>query len=352
MGTDTKSPKKLEILYILDLLKEHTDSEDPEHCLTQSKIAELLRTQYNMTVDRKSVKHNLSKLLEAYEDSIRYTDFERVGSSGNTQLVKTGWHYAHDFTESELRVMIDSILFSNYLPSRHRNDLINKIIRLGSKYSRAALSDQSAVMQERPVNKSMFSTIDIIGRAITDKRQVSFVYNHYERDKKLHPKLSGGRKKIYIVSPVKLLSHNGRYYLLAGCDGHDDLTNFRVDRITETKELDAPAVSIRSFREFENGVDLAQYVNEHPNMWGGKVVPCRFRCPEYLINDIVDWFGANFKVVSEEGSYIEVSVRVSEEAMKHWAVQYADCVEVMFPESLRETVRQTLREALARYEDR
>ncbi len=54
-------PKKLMIINILDILKKYSDE---DHRLTQKDIIELLKRDYNMTVDRKSVKSNLMTLLK------------------------------------------------------------------------------------------------------------------------------------------------------------------------------------------------------------------------------------------------------------------------------------------------
>ena len=49
-------PKKLVILYILDILQKYTDE---EHRLSQKEIQDILNREYEMTVDRKAVKRNL-----------------------------------------------------------------------------------------------------------------------------------------------------------------------------------------------------------------------------------------------------------------------------------------------------
>ena len=76
---------------------------------------------------------------------------------------------------------------------------------------------------------------------------------------------------------------------------------------------------------------------------------CVFRCPRYIMNDIVDWFGSKAGITKVDDDTIEIRVRISEKAMLHWALQYSDCVEVLFPESLRNDIAKTLREAAKRY---
>ena len=69
----TKQTKKMLIMDILEILKKYTDE---DHRLSQKDICEILKNEYSMSVDRKSVKRNISKLLEEgydieYSESIR-----------------------------------------------------------------------------------------------------------------------------------------------------------------------------------------------------------------------------------------------------------------------------------------
>ena len=52
----TAQPKKMLIMNILDILKKYTDE---NHRLSQKEIADILKSEYDMTVDRKAVKRNL-----------------------------------------------------------------------------------------------------------------------------------------------------------------------------------------------------------------------------------------------------------------------------------------------------
>lgn len=53
-------PKKLLIMNILDILRRYTDA---EHRLSQKDIVEILKTEYDMVADRKSIKRNIQSLI-------------------------------------------------------------------------------------------------------------------------------------------------------------------------------------------------------------------------------------------------------------------------------------------------
>ena len=69
-----------------------------------------------------------------------------------------------------------------------------------------------------------------------------------------------------------------------------------------------------------------------------------------MMNDIVDSFGTELHIEPQPDDRILVHVYAGEEDMRLWAVRFADAVEVLSPQSLRERIRETLRGALERYE--
>ena len=69
-----KSPKKLIIMNILDILKRYTDE---NHRLSQKEIQDILEREYDMTVERKAVKRNLMNLIE-FGYNINYSESVRI----------------------------------------------------------------------------------------------------------------------------------------------------------------------------------------------------------------------------------------------------------------------------------
>lgn len=101
---------------------------------------------------------------------------------------------------------------------------------------------------------------------------------------------------------------------------------------------------------FETGIRLSEYVKEHPNLWSGDAVHITFQCKQYMMNDIVDSFGTDLRIEKLPDDMIKVHVQVSESAMLHWGIQFADAIEVLSPQSLREQIVETLRNALKKYD--
>ncbi|MBR1393680.1 MAG: WYL domain-containing protein [Ruminococcus sp.] len=341
MPEKIRQPKKLAVVYILKILQDYTDR---QNTLTQTEIAEKLLEDYDMQLDRKSVRHNLSMLMEAGYPICFKEEATRIGADGAEQTIKSDWYYDHDdhFDRSELRVMIDSLLYANGLPKGPLSRLIGKIADLGSSFDRDSLRKNKTVLNTRPDNKQMFYNVSVITEAVEKGLNIRFNYGSRAIDGRLHPKEDNGVPKLFTVTPQKMVLVNGRYYLIAS-KAEGGLTHFRVDRIMNIRP--GEKVRRRSVRQD----DLRDYVSEHPYMWSGEVCHGSFRCPEWFIPDITDIFGTDYTIMKRENGIIEVSVRVGVKDLELWGMHYCDQVEILYPSEVREAVAKTLKESAERY---
>jgi len=345
-------PKKLLILYILNILREHTD---PDHPISQQKIVEHLESEYGMTADRKTVRRNLSKLMEAgypirfQGSTMDSQEIRRIGRNGKEQTILTNWYYCHQFEYGELSLLIDSVLSVDGLSKRHRIELIQKIETLTSKHFQSVRKKIDMDIYGKLVNQQMIFTIENIRQAIAKGRQLQFQYFDIGTDFKLHPRTADSKPRIYTVNPYQIIARNGHQYLISHMEQKEGLTHFRVDRIKNIEVLETPAKKLRELRGFENGLQLSEYVKAHPYLWSGEVRHITFRCKQYMMNDIADCFGTDLHIEPQPDDMILVHVHASEENVLLWAVQFADEVEVLSPQSLREQIAEKLRRAMDKY---
>src|SRR5690554_2768636 len=112
--------KQILILDLLEVLKKYSDE---EHGLTQQQILDILKNKYGYkTVQRKTVKNNLEKLRSYTKkidgELVRTRDVtKKFDEEENKVKVYSNFHYKHEFNEGELRLLIDSILFSKQMSS-------------------------------------------------------------------------------------------------------------------------------------------------------------------------------------------------------------------------------------------
>ena len=188
----TKQPKKMLIMNILDILRRYSDE---NHRLSQKEIIEILDNEYDMIADRKAIKRNLLNLMD-FGYNLEFTETIRRNKNGEDESIYSDWYLERDFSDAELRLLIDSLLFSKHIPCSQCEELINKISGLSNKYFKTKVRHVHNLPEDKPQNAELFYTIEILDEAIERNRQVVFNYGDYGTDKKLHlRKKSDGENK-------------------------------------------------------------------------------------------------------------------------------------------------------------
>ena len=330
---------------ILDILRQYSDE---NHKLSQNDIVELLERDYDMKADRKSVKRNITTLLEMgypidFKETLRMYP-NKDGVLEESYILSDFW-LDREFTDAELRLLIDSLLFSKHIPYSQCDDLITKLEGLSNRYFKSRVRFISTLPETAPKNRELFYTIEILDEAIANGKQVAFTYNEYGTDKKLHPK----RQREYIVNPYQMAATNGRYYLIGNYDKYDNLANYRLDRITGIRLLDTPVKPVRQVEGMKNGLYLPKHMAEHLYMFSGESVPVTFRMKKTILNDVIDWFGTEIAFYDETEDEVTARVTVNWSAMRYWAQQYCRFVKILTPTDLVEKIKEDLSEALRKY---
>ena len=336
---------------ILEILRQYTDE---NHKLSQNDIIELLERDYDMKTDRKSVKRNITSLWEmGYPIDFKETLRMYPNKEGKMEesYILSDFYLEREFTDAELRLLIDSLLFSKHIPYSQCKELVSKLEGLSNQYFKSRVKYIATLPETAPKNPELFWTIEVLDEAIAKQRQVAFTYNSYGTDKKLHPRRNGdGTAREYIVNPYQMAAANGRYYLICNFDRYNDVANCRLDRITGIRLLDTPRKPMKQVPELKNGLYLPKHIAEHLYMFSGESVCVTFRMKKQIMNDVIDWFGMEIDFSDETEDEVTARVTVNWHAMRHWALQYCRHVRILAPEDLAQTVREDLRNALGYYE--
>lgn len=342
----TKQPKKMLIVNILDILRRYSDK---DHRLSQKDIVDILQTEYNMEVDRKTVKRNLMNLLD-FGYNLDFSESFRLNKNGEEEVLYTGWYLDRDFSDAELRLLIDSLLFSRHIPYSQCKELIRKIEGLSNRYFKSKMRHVCNLPVDQPQNAELFYTIEILDEAIEKNRQVVFHYGDYGTDKKLHLRERKNGKPIeYLVNPYQMVATNGRYYLIANVEWHENISHYRVDHIRDIKLVDAPAKPQRKVKGLEYGLDLPKHMAEHVYMFSGESQRVIFRTTPGMAGELIDWFGNGVIFTDETEDSMLAHVTANLQAMRYWALQYAPHVTVLAPQSLVDMVRKDLEQASKQY---
>lgn len=322
-------PKKLALLRIWQILRKHSDYDHP---LTQEEIIKYLESDYGIEMERKAVGKNIADLREAGID---------IGSRRAGSYIDS-----REFEDSELKLLIDGVLQSKHITARHSKDLIEKLCGLSNKYFRAHVKNVYSVNDwSKTENQALFYNIDVVDEAIATGKQVQYDYNKYGVDAKLH------KSSFQRVSPYQLILHNQRYYLMGYSDYWGNMTFHRLDRISNMRIYDKPATPITSVKGYENGIDFKQIASTMPYMYTDTPERIEFIADEFIVDQIVDWFGKDIRIskLPDDDKRVKVELIASPNAMEHWALQYLNHVEVTKPENLRERIKVSLQNGISKY---
>ena len=356
--------KKMTTLYILEILKRYTDDTvdengNPAHCLTQSQIGEKLYKDYDIILNRKAITRGLDDLIYSrdYADKIQYETKDRITTEKGKKVkteYRTDFRYCHSFSTAQIRMLMDAVLFSKNIPYSECIELLELISNLGDIDARNRLTKHLSNLRDMSFDKvsndQLLYNIGVIDEAIDQGKQIAYIYNNYGRDMKLHPKLVDGEIDPKIVNPYQMIATNGRYYLICNYDEYENTAKVRIDKITDIEILDT---NVKPKSKVKGLKDIPETMAGQLYMQPGTPERIVFRIAnnERIISDIVDWFGKRVRFISEDEKTVTCAVKINPSDMKFWAMQYSDNVEILEPESLRDNIRTSLREAWRKYND-
>ena len=324
------SDKKSSLLYVLKILMRYTDK---NHMLTYGDIARKLREEYNSDLDRKTIARNIEVLMD--------NGYDIVKNGNNGVYLGT-----RDFEAGELMFLTDAIYSAKSIPTKYAKDLVEKLTRNNSIYDKRRYTHlEKFDDNSRSDNKQLFYTIEQIEEAITNNKKIEFQYGSYSQDKKLKLRKDG---KVYKINPYYMVNNHGKYYLVCNYDKYDDISNYKIENIANIRILEEPIKPLRTLPGQAN-FSIREYMKEHIYMTAGESVMAKLKVAnEDKINDIVDWFGSDISIqkVTDE---LFVNLRVNEDALIYWAMQYGESVEIVSPTNTRNKIRALLNSMLEKY---
>ena len=206
---------KIKLLLLWDILCKHTDE---NHAINTDEIIELL-AQKGISVSRKIVVSDIEALCNYGYEVLSYKKKYHYYYVVNRQL------------ETAEVVLLADVIKSSKLPARQKNDLIEKLTDTLCLYQAESISKHLISFDNgRKGNSSFIYNVDAIERAITDNKQLSFLYFSYDEQHKKVYRKNGNR---YIVNPIIIVWDKNNYYMLCFSNGHDSIVTYRLDRMED-----------------------------------------------------------------------------------------------------------------------
>ncbi len=353
------SHKKAIILCVLKVLEQHSDASHP---LTQERIAELIKSEFNFdeAPDRKTIASYLKILKEGFGYEIlsskvlkpKVNDLDPDEYQSGSYLERT------IFDNMELKLLVSNIATAKFLSPEQAKEIIADIMDTNSRNSDAAKRIGLLKDYIRTNNDEMFLNLEIIDEAIKTNRQIRFAYNDVDVNGKLVPRIQKRtRDGRYRFHPYVTLCYNGYFYLIGSTFDYNQLRHYRIDRITNMEIIEyakrTPLSKIEECKE-KGYIDLSLYAREHLNMWNGRVTPIIFKASKSIMNYIWDSFGeyANIREVTNEPDKVIFKIITAIDGAKVFAKQFCTMCEVLEPVWLRDELRQEFKAVAEKYNEK
>ena len=306
--------QKLKLLYIKEYLERCSDE---EHIVSTAELISYLEAN-GISAERKSIYNDIATLIDYGVDIIP------------VKGKQSGYYIAsREFEISELKLFADAIVSAKFLSEKKADELVKKLASFCSKYDAVHLRRSVFLLNRTSEqNEKVFYNVDALHKAISEKRNISFIYNEWKLDYsakgsvKMLPRRNGER---YQISPRTMMWDDEKYYLIGYED--DELKSFRVDKM-EKIEL-SEECNCNLPEEF----NVEAYRKKTFNMFNGAEQRVTLRFDNSLIGIVVDRFGKNLMISKYDEKSFKVTVRANISPQFYaFLFAYADKVCILSPE--------------------
>jgi len=309
--------QKIKLLKIMEMLMHETDA---EHQLTTNDLCVKLR-EIGIQCDKKTMGKDIAVLRE-FGYPVQHI---QIGHEKGYYLEE------NEFSTAELKILIDAVQAAGFITETKSNELIEKVASLGGSNKKEILNDNLVCFNiTKHTNEDIFKTIDVMQRALREKKRASFTYfDRNENRERVYRK----EHERYVVEPMALVYTDDNYYLMCYSAKYKGITNYRIDR------MDEPAVEEEQVSEdaIVDDSDIAGYRKQVFKMYGGPITDVTVQFKDKLIGVVQDKFGEDVRIVriGTDKCVAQLAVQVSP-TFWGWLFQFAGEMKIVSPVEMAE----------------
>ncbi len=313
------------ILLILKLLQQKSDENHPismpeimQHCF-----------DHGIQAERKAIYKDIETLNQlGYE--ILFTRHKKQGYFCSAPY----------FQSAELKLLIDAVFASSFLPKKKSKELVHKLTSLTNEFEQQSLLSQCYFPENKVGNERILYNIDTLQQAILQNQAITFQYFDITVNKQ---KKYRKQAKRYNLIPYATIWENQRYYCIGYYQKYQNFIHYRIDKMENIK-LEPNTHEKIIF-------DLSEYTKHFLGMYSGNKENITLKVDIDLVNEVFDQFGQEVLISEVKDSTFTVNLVLTlSPTLLSWIVQFKDKITVLSPPSLIADIKNLATSLLKNYE--
>ena len=319
------------LLIVLDYLRRFTSE---SRTLTQEEMCEEIEREYGLKISRNTLRKHLNTLNEAgfYADPKKNYVLDEK-----------------EFEDSEIAVLIDSLIYTNAISADNAEEIIDKLLYFGTekikkdkKYFISRMNNYSGKK-----GKDLIFNYEEIKTAIAENKKVRLNYKILKEDLAWYRKYPTAG---VLASPYELVISNNRYVMICAVDGEDTLSEMSLDRTTNVTVTDEKRRPLSTIPGFKERGTLEEYIKLSPTLGGGQPETFTVRVDNDVLSEFVERVGGEIRrdTVNPENDDFRtvIKVKTTPNNLRLAMLPMLDMVTVLGNESFNKQLEEMLHKGI------
>lgn len=217
----------------------------------------------------------------------------------------------------------DATLQKNYTSALYK---VKAVLRGSEKDLVANLEEHTEVANRKKTNKPPVNTLDILLKAIAEKKAVQLEYRAFGKEDNSHR----------LIEPIGVFHEDENWHTVAYCHLRKDYRQFRTDRVRNIKLTEVSQLEHTTLKEYKDNKNLKAALNLQ------KAVIRIDKSVAMYVQERRHYYG----FVSEEinDTYVDMTFLTSSvnEGLARWILMFGDYAEIIEPQSLKVRIAELL----------
>jgi hypothetical protein len=228
---------------------------------------------------------------------------------------------AQDFSPEDVFMLWEGLMASKYISSEEMRELVKKLSKYTGGELRLGTAYYGGIIKRYTYPETLvYGNLKFILTEMAVNKKIVFKYNKYNADKALTPLTEAA----FRVNPHAIVNVDNEYYLAASVEGATDMSCYKVGLISDLESTEFLCEDIRTVLGYDKGFDSQRFVRENVRGFGGTVTDCIVKVQENILDEVIAYFGEDFKVIQAEDGTLTLDITTCADKMYDWALVNAN----------------------------